>query len=530
MRSSIGTFLTPGVLAAAILVPAAYVLLVRRARPVPGKRGLAVAASLLVPATGWSAWGARTAEGRWSDRSDVLIAQSPHVAILASFATVALGEGEPMIADAFPDGHLDDFRPTRGGPTRAPRAAGVRNVLVVVMESTGARYLGLYGSRYRTTPHLEAEAAHAVVYDRFYANVGFTANALAAMSLSVHPYMTWREYTQEYPEYPGRTAADVLQGRGYRTAFLTSAFVDYANVDGFLQGRGYDVVEGWKELGRGDATNSWGGSDAVLVDRTLAWIDEDRARPFYATVWTQQTHHPYDPVPGQPETDFFAEGPPPPDDYDLGRYLNAIADVDRQLGRLFEGLRARGLDDETLVVVTGDHGEAFGDPHPTWGHGFRLYDEGVRVPLMIWSPTLFPHGRREATLGGHVDLNPTVLDVLGYEAPGAWEGRSLFAPDRPPRAYFYAANDHYLMGVREDDLKYVYNASSGRGQLFDLASDPDETRDVAAAHPEVCRRLRERLAAWRKHAAERLSEAREVIERGGEAKARQADVRAPQGE
>jgi arylsulfatase A-like enzyme len=228
--------------------------------------------------------------------------------------------------------------------------------------------------------------------------------------------------------------------------------------------------------------------------------------------------------------DFFAEGPPPPDDYDLGRYLNAIADVDRQLGRLFEGLRARGLDDETLVVVTGDHGEAFGDPHPTWGHGFRLYDEGVRVPLMIRSPTLFPRGRREATLGGHVDVNPTVLDVLGYEAPGEWEGRSLFLAGRPPRVYFYAANDHYLMGVREDDLKYVYNASSGRGQLFDLASDPDERHDVAAAHPEVCRRLRARLAAWRQHAAERLSEAREVIERGGEAKARQADVRAPQGE
>jgi lipoteichoic acid synthase len=525
MRSSIGSFITPGLLAAAFLLPAAYVVLVRRARPIEGPRGLALAAGLLAIAVGWTAWGTSTASGRWSDRSDVLIAKSPHVEILASTATVVLGERVPTIAEAFPAEDLDDFRPARPERTTAPRAAGVRNVLVVVMESMGTRYMSLYGSRYATTPHLQAESANAVVYDRFYTHVGFTANALAALTLSIHPYMTWREYTQEYPEFPGRTTADVLQARGYRTAFLSSAFLDYVNVDGFLDARGYDEVRGWKDLGGGEALNSWGGTDAVLVDRTLEWIDRDRTRPFYATVWTQQGHHPYDPVPGQPVLDFFGDGPLPPDDYDLARYLNAVAEVDRQLGRLFEGLRARGLEDETIVIVTGDHGEAFGDPHETWGHGFRLYDEGVRVPLMIWSPTLFAQGRREATIGGHVDVGPSVLDLLGLESPAEWEGRSLFAADRPPRVYFYAANDDYLLGVREGDLKYVYNATRGRDQLFDLARDPDETRNIAADHPEVCRRLRQRLAAWKQHASGRLSQARALLAQGG---LDPADVRPPQ--
>ena len=514
MRSSIGSFLTPGVLAAGVLLPAAYVLLVRRVHTVGGTRGLAWAAGLLAVAAGWSAWGARTANGRWSDRSDVLIAKSPHLEILASTATVLLGESVPTIREAFPADHLEDFRPARPERTASPHAAGVRNVLVVVLESTGTRYLGLYGSPYATTPHLQAESANAVVYDRFYTHVGFTANALASLTLSIHPYMTWREYTQEYPDFPGRTAADVLQARGYRTAFLSSAHLEYVNMDAFLGHHGYEDVRGWKQLGGGEELNSWGGADSVLVDRTLEWIDQDRSRPFFATVWTNQGHHPYDPVPGQPEVDFFGAGPRPADDYDLARYLNAIADVDRQLGRIFAGLRERGLEDETIVVVTGDHGEAFGDPHPTWGHGFRLYDEGVRVPLMVWSPTLFPQGRRDATIGGHVDVNPTVLDLLGVDSPAEWEGRSLFAPGRPPRVYFYAANDDYLLGVREGDFKYVYNASRGRDLLFDLSRDPDELHDVSAAHPDVCRRLRQRLAAWKQHASGRLSQARVLMARG----------------
>jgi arylsulfatase A-like enzyme len=444
----------------------------------------------------------------------VLIAKNPHFEILASTATALLGESVPTIAEEFPAADLDDFRPVRPERSAAPRAPGARTVLVVVLESMGTRYLGLYGGRYPTTPHLQAESAHAVVYDRFYAHAGFTANSLASMTLSVHPYMTWREYTQEYPDFPGRSSADVLQARGYRTAFLSSGFVEYVNIDAFLGHHGYDEVLGWKQIGDGAELNSWGGTDAVLVDRTLEWIDRDRARPFYATMWTHQGHHPYDPAPGQPAIDFFGDGPRPPDDYDLGRYLNQVAEVDRQLGRLFEGLRARGLEDETIVVVTGDHGEAFGDPHPTWGHGFRLYDEGVRVPLMIWSPALFAQGRRDATVGGHVDMGPTVLDLLGVDAPAEWEGRSLFAPERPPRVYFYAANDDYLLGLRENDLKYVYNASRGRDLLFDLARDPDETHDLAAAHPDLCRRLRQRLSAWKQHASGRLSEARVLMARG----------------
>ena len=298
----------------------------------------------------------------------------------------------------------------------------------MVLESTGAKYLGLFGSRYPTTPNLEREAAHARVFDRFYAHVGLTANSVAAMSLSVYPYMTWREYTVEYPRFPGETLAQLLGPRGYRTAFLHSGHLEYVNQESFLQDRGFHELLDWKDLEGGPGHFSWGGSDRVLIDRTLDWIDRDRSRPFYAVVWTQQSHHPYDPVPGQETRDFFEGSRLPPDDWDLGRYLNTVRDADAQLGRLFAGLRERGLADDTLVVVTGDHGETFGDPHPTWGHGFRVYEESVRVPMMVWNPRLFPKGGRSDVVGGHVDINPTVAHLLGVPASPTWQGRSLFDP------------------------------------------------------------------------------------------------------
>jgi len=160
------------------------------------------------------------------------------------------------------------------------------------------------------------------------------------------------------------------------------------------------------------------------------------------------------------------------------------------------------------VIVTGDHGQGFGWPHATWGHGFRVYDENVRVPLMIWNPRLFPTARRSAQVTSHVDINPTVAELMGLPAAPDWQGRSVFAPDRPPRAYFYAANDLYLLGVREGKWKYIYDATRAREELYDLANDPDEQRSLAAANTERCRVLRQRLASWRSFAHGALQQAR----------------------
>ncbi len=514
MRSSLGALVGWRTVAAVALSPLLYLALAeplrRRLRPAPAAwhrwAALVGGAALVAFVTfGWT-----KAVGRWSDRADHLIAQSPHAAFLGSCLEELLGLNARALDLPYTPEDLKDFElpaPRRAGARGPLPGRPPRNVIVVVLESTGTRYLQLYGSRYRTTPSLVAESRHLLAFDNFYGHVGLTANALAAISLSIFPYMTWREYTVEYPRLPGRTLAQLFRARGHRTAFVHSGDLDYVNQRGFLGGRGFEAIWDYRDLGEGQTISSWGTEDRHLVDGLFRFVDQDRTRPFYVMAWTIQSHHPYDPSPDRPVVDFFGKDLPP-DDYDLGRYLNTLLEVDRQLGRLFAGLRERKLADDTLVVITGDHGEAFGSPHETWGHGSRLYDEGIKVPLLVWSPRLIKKGRHLPTIGSHVDLNATVADLAGLPGDPSWHGRSMFAPGRPPRAYFYAANDDYLLGVREDQFKYVYNLTAGKEELFDLSKDPDEQVNVAADHPLKCQRLRQRVAAWREHEALHLAELR----------------------
>jgi arylsulfatase A-like enzyme len=510
MRSSLGSFLSAWLVAGLVAGPLVYALGLRatyRRRVWTLGRGAAATAL----GACWIALGWWTNQGAWSERDDHLIAASPHWELMSSCLTEFIGGHTPRLEHAFQPEDLKDFEisphSVRALPPSFGRAPRPRNIILLVLESTGAHWMSLFGSPYKTTPRLEAEAAHAMVFDNFYCHVGLTANSMVAVSLSIYPYMTWREYTVEYPDFPGVTLADLFHARGLRTAFIHSGDLEYVGQDRFLAHRGFDDVWDLRQLGPEKRLNSWGGDDRILIDGIFQWIDKDPGKPFYLMGWTVESHHPYEPGPAHQEVDFF-HGNLPLDDYDLGRYLNTIHDVDAQIGRLIDGLRARKLVDDTLIVITADHGEGFGDPHRTWGHGARLYQENVRIPFLIWSPRLIPKGSRSRIIGSHVDVNPTIANIMGIAPDPSWHGRSMFDPERPPRAYFYAANDDYLLGVREGDWKYIYNLTRGRDELYELTRDPNEQHNLAEKDPDRCRRLRQRLAAWKDYVGRQLARVR----------------------
>ena len=240
---------------------------------------------------------------------------------------------------------------------------------------------------------------------------------------------------------------------------------------------------------------SWGVEDRLLFERLIRFIDEKPGQPFYAFCWTDQTHDPYQLGPTSKVIDFFGDRVPERAN-DLSRYLNVLRQVDEHLGGLFRALRDRGLAEDTLVAITGDHGEAFGDPHEQRGHGFTAYQEDVSVPLILWNPRLFSGGQRRDTIGGHVDLSTTLAELLGLWVPGEWQGHSLFDPGRPQRAYYLASIGEYLFGVRDGKWKYTFEATSGREFLADLTVSPNELKNSAESEPDVCRELRHRVSAW----------------------------------
>jgi arylsulfatase A-like enzyme len=504
--SSIETFVSPWALSAVAVLPAGYLLLARASRRVELRLGrgfrLALRGGLFLLAGAWLALGQSLVGSGWFQAQDRHFKESPHSVFLQSLALSIGNASAALGGTAYAAVDASDFRPTGGLPRPQRLAEGGQsssrrpNVILIVLESVGTRYLGVYGSKLDTTPSLLAESSSYLIFDNYYAPVGWTAYSLLSLTMSQRPPMErYNELSFRAATMQGASIAEVLAGAGYRTAFLAAGDPDWASA-GLLERKGFGEVLRCGDLPGAAQVSSWGTEDRVLFERMASWVEENAGRPFFLMAWTDQTHHPYAPAPGQKLVDLL----PPENRHgnpSLANYTSLIREVDSQIGKFLAWLRDRGLADDTIVVVTGDHGEAFGEPHGGSGHGFTVYDEEVRVPLILWNPTLFRHAGRTATVGSHIDLAPTILDLLGLPSPDGWDGTSLFDEGRPARAYLFAAAwGQYLLGVRSGDWKYIYDARLGAEELYNVYQDPDELRDLSRAEPGRALELRRRVAAW----------------------------------
>jgi phosphoglycerol transferase MdoB-like AlkP superfamily enzyme len=503
LSSSVAASLTPRVVLALVGLPLAYAVLVEatvrivRPRDVPSRIAF-------VPLGVWLIAGVYGFSAAWTTRQDRRIAENPHWVLISSWWQVVNGEGTIHMTDPFPAADLTDFDPIglrppapvvrqiakRAGRNAAPRPA---NVILVVLESVAARWAGLNDGPYDSTPVLRAESAHAIVADNYYAHIGRSSNSLASMLLSLYPKLGFRDVTEEYPNLAGTPLASVFRDRGYRTAFITPSDLTWAGWGPFLASRGFNEIRDRHQFDCQEIS-SWGVEDRCMVDGMIDFITQAPDRPFFLMGWTTQTHHPYEPTPDVPLLSFQRE--PVPDQYELDRYLNVLHETDHQLGRLFETVRRFKLEKDTLIVFIGDHGQAFGYPHNTYIQGRTVYEEDVHVPLMLWYPRRYSTATRSSTVGSQVDLAPTIVDLTGVAPAPDWQGRSLFDTTRSSRAYFYVAEDHFTLGLREGNWKYIFALREGVEELYDLGTDPNEQKNLAKAEPARTTRMRQRLAAW----------------------------------
>ena len=210
-------------------------------------------------------------------------------------------------------------------------------------------------------------------------------------------------------------------------------------------------------------------------------------QPFFGLMWTGMTHFPY--FIDRPEEEIAGAT----NGYHK-RYLNALRRTDEAVGRVLDHLRDAGQLDSTLVVVVGDHGEAFGQ-HGTFGHASGVYDENVRVPLMLINPRLF-RGEDREVVGGMVDVAPTILGQLNLPLPDRWQGRDLFTRGAGDRVYFFAPWTDARFGYREGHTKVTFNATRNSWEVYDLKADPGETKNLAAERTALTNEAAQRLAAW----------------------------------
>jgi arylsulfatase A-like enzyme len=372
-------------------------------------------------------------------------------------------------------------------------AARGRSVVWVSLESTAAEYLRLYGAGRDPTPNLARLASSALVFDAAYASYPGSMKALYSMLCAMYPAPFTS--TTVYRKAPCTSLPRALARAGYRTGFFHSGRFDYLSMHDVIAPHGFDE--------RADAstiparqTSPFGIDEPSTVAGVLAFVDrlppEQRFLAVYAPI---AGHHPYR----------WPGGPRPFGDRSMhDRYLNDLFRGDQALGMLVEGLRARGRLPGTLLVVSGDHGEAF-DQHPgNAAHPMFIYDENVRVPLVIAAPGLWTAERRVPQPASLVDVSPTILALLGLPPPGAADGRSLLDPG-PRVARFFTDFGVPHIGLRDGRWKLILDLEADRARLYDMAVG-GEREDRAPLEPGRVERYRRHLAAWWRHQQHRIRE------------------------
>ena len=392
-----------------------------------------------------------------------------------------------------------------GPPTPKDLAAGrakavPTDVLLIVLDAAAARHFGCYGHPRRTTPEIDRIAAEGVVYERAYSPSVFTRSAMASLWSSQYPDQHRVGVDADKGLSPRRTTlAELLRaGKVYPAGFIGNRVAG-----GFGLDRGFAEFHGVYEAG-GEA----GGVTRAEAFRDVlsGYFGRRPAGRLFTYVHYLEPHFPYDPPPPF-DTLFGPDAPltrqerreldwltavnegritPTPEQVDhLERlYDGSLAYVDREVGFLRRVLEQAGLWEETLVIITSDHGEGLYE-HGWIGHMKRVNEEAARVPLILRHPKgQGPAGKRVKEVVSLLDLAPTVAQALGIAVPaGTFRGHSLLRGAPGSRVVTRNALTPATYAVTEDRYRLIFRTKDGTHQLYDATADAGETRDVADAQP-----------------------------------------------
>jgi arylsulfatase A-like enzyme len=378
------------------------------------------------------------------------------------------------------------------------------NVLVITLDTTRADHLSVYGYARPTSPNLEELATHADVYERAYSTSSWTLPAHASLFTGRYPTSHGMRHDPagelvlaeaiEAPEgiraralsEDAPTLAELLGAAGYRTG---------AVVAGPWLHRSFGLSRGFHHYDD-DAVHGTRRASEV-TDGALRWL-EQADEPFLLFLNYFDPHAPYAPPPRYRKT-FL----PPGTEVKLrsSRQAPALYDaeilyMDEQVGRLLRELRERGLYENTLVIVTADHGELLGD-YGTWGHERYLWEPLVRVPLVVKPAGPRRSGRRERMPTSVVDILPLVLGAVGLDPPAGLQGYARRPASEPLLAEVSPMSARGATGhwraLWRGSVKAMSN-SLGESYLFDLEQDPGESENLAARDPAGAERSLAELA------------------------------------
>ncbi|MGH9409135.1 MAG: sulfatase-like hydrolase/transferase, partial [Vicinamibacterales bacterium] len=365
------------------------------------------------------------------------------------------------------------------------------NLVIVTLDTTRADRMGAYGNRAIETPAFDGIAREGALFEQ--------AVSVAPLTLVAHSSM----FTGKFPPEHGvrdnggfflgsdqLTLAEVLKAHGYRTGGFIGAYV-LDSKWGINQG--FDTYFDNFDLSESRAISmaeiQRPGNE--VVDHALPWIEQVKGGPFFVWIHLYDAHSPY--TPPEPYATRYKDHP----------YNGEIAFADSQVARVLARLRDLGLDDHTVIMIMGDHGESLGD-HGEAAHGFFIYNSTTHVPFAIRSPFSSTHQRVVTDPVRSVDVMPTALDLLGIPVPTGISGRSLVPLMTAAAAtldldayseamyplYHYGWSD--LRALRSGRYKVI---DAPRPELYDIDRDPNETTNIFSQRRDLGDRMLTHLRA-----------------------------------
>ena len=418
-----------------------------------------------------------------------------------SFVNVAMAAAEEVGSGELPGTAAD---PAAGEPPpeaslQATAGTERRNVVLVHLESTRAESTTPYNEDLETTPYMDELAQKSLLAEKAYAIVPHTTNALAATNCGMDPPLNPWQTSSLGDRVPYQCLAHLLKEQGYDTAWFTSSVSTFEveRLPELVENLGYEEfhpVETMNTEGF-EKANYFGYEDDVMLEPSKDWLEEQKesGEPFLATYETITPHHQY----LAPQERYGRE------DFDendqLNRYQNSVRYQDFFLRNLIDQYKELGLYEDTVFVLYGDHGEAFGE-HERFQHDNVPYEEGLRIPLLIHDPRQLQNGARIEVPVSQLDVLPTLVEVLGYEIEGgAYKGSSLLGARPEERTLMFSCwNDSGCLASVKGTEKYIYHLDDEPEEVFDLSEDPTERRNLAGERaPEELKERRSELLEWR---------------------------------
>lgn len=373
------------------------------------------------------------------------------------------------------------------------------NILLFIMESTGARYIGLKQKGKPVTPNIDRVKENSLVFDRHYANYPLSVNAVYEIFHSAWAWPLKRLVIKEYPGIGLAHLPGLLKQNGYATGYMTCGDLSYAAQRRYLRGLKFDQIVESKQLFKSEYNQivGWGVDDRSLIKPATEFMTKRQkaGQPFFLTLFPVSPHHPYA-VPG-PE--FRLDGDP--DRYTTwkdrmyARYLDSLYFADHVFGRVLENMEKNGLLENTLVVLVGDHGEAFYQHRGNANHPFFLYEENTHVPFFIYQPKHIKKRKNYSGISRHIDITPTLLDILKLPVPPRAEGMALLAPRRPRMAFSYTWWRDRWAAVHDGPWKLMWRFRDDQLLLHHLERDPEERKNLAGEKPDLVEKYQRKLKA-----------------------------------